>query len=288
MSEEETTALTLFRTDEPNAIVERASAQANALAKVIKKQRLAVNIGGREHVRIEGWTLLGTMLGVFPVVVWTRPYMDVGWEARVEARTLAGAIVGAAEAECLRLEDNWQDRPDYALRSMAQTRAVSKAMRLPLGFIMAMAGYEATPAEEMDGVKPSQAPRQAEGAEDLGTCPEHGPLTMGKFGIYCKTKVENNEWCKAWKDWADEWDGPDPLAPATAGETSPPENHLVAASEGQMAGLTALARTFTPPKKFWELEFPEATTDTGVTAAKVGAAKAQEVLDQYIQKAEQG
>jgi hypothetical protein len=32
---------------------------------------------------------------------------------------------------------------------MAQTRAVAKALRLCLGWIMALAGYEATPAEEM-------------------------------------------------------------------------------------------------------------------------------------------
>jgi hypothetical protein len=46
-------------------------------------------------------------------------------------------------------ERNWSHRDDYALRSMAQTRAVAKALRLCLGWIMSLAGYEATPAEEM-------------------------------------------------------------------------------------------------------------------------------------------
>jgi hypothetical protein len=32
---------------------------------------------------------------------------------------------------------------------MAQTRATSKALRQPLGFVMTLAGYAATPAEEM-------------------------------------------------------------------------------------------------------------------------------------------
>ena len=67
----------------------------------------------------------------------------------MEARTLAGALVGAAEAQVTRQEQNWRSRDDYALRSMAQTRATGKAMRLPLGFVMSLAGYEATPAEEM-------------------------------------------------------------------------------------------------------------------------------------------
>ncbi len=142
---------TLFRTDDPSEIVQRASAVAAELSKVLKDQRLTTNIQGREHVRVEGWTLLGTMLGVFPVVEWTRP-VDGGWEARVEARTLAGHVVGAAEAECLRSEKTWAKRDDYALRSMAQTRATSKALRGPLGFVVSLAGFDPTPEEEMPTV----------------------------------------------------------------------------------------------------------------------------------------
>jgi hypothetical protein len=108
---------------------------------------LISRISNRDHVKVEGWTLLGTMLGVFPVCVWTKERSD-GWEARVEARTLSGAIVGAAEAECLRSEKLWSNRDDYALRSMAQTRATSKALRQPLGFVMSLAGFDPTPAEE--------------------------------------------------------------------------------------------------------------------------------------------
>jgi hypothetical protein len=50
---------------------------------------------------------------------------------------------------CTRSEGKWRTAGDYAIRSMAQTRAVSKALRLPLGFIMQLAGYSATPAEEI-------------------------------------------------------------------------------------------------------------------------------------------
>lgn len=142
--------INLFRTDDPNEIVARATQTATALADVLKQQKLTSTISGREHVRVEGWTLLGTMLGVFPVCVWTRK-LDDGWEARVEARTLSGAVVGAAEAECLRSESLWKSRDDYAIRSMAQTRATSKALRQPLGFVVSLAGFEATPAEEMGG-----------------------------------------------------------------------------------------------------------------------------------------
>lgn len=138
----------LFRTEEPVEIIRRATETATALATVLRAQNLTVKIQNREHVRVEGWTLLGSMLGVFPVCEWTRKLED-GWEARVEARTLAGAVVGAAEAECLRTENTWKSRDDYALRSMAQTRATSKALRQPLGFVVSLAGFDPTPAEEM-------------------------------------------------------------------------------------------------------------------------------------------
>ena len=147
----------LFGVSEPAEVVRRASATATALAAVIRQKGLWTEISGKAHVHVEAWTMLGSMLGVFPVVVWTRRLEEPqGWEARVEARTLGGAIVGAAEAQCDRSEARWKSRDDYALRAMAQTRAVSRAMRAPLGFIVQLAGYDATLAEEMPG-EPSGA-----------------------------------------------------------------------------------------------------------------------------------
>lgn len=139
--------------ENPAGFVAGYVAVADELSRVIRDKKLSVKIRGRDHVRVEGWTLLGSMLGVFPVTVWSREMREdgvkIGWEARVEARTKDGAIVGAAEAECLYSESTWTGREDYALRSMAQTRATSKALRQPLGFVMTLAGFDATPAEEM-------------------------------------------------------------------------------------------------------------------------------------------
>lgn len=140
--------VSLFKTDDPAEVIVKATATADALKSVLKSRGLVQSISGKEHVKVEGWSLLGSMLGVTGVVTWTRP-VEGGWEARVEARTLDGRVIGAAEAECLRSERMWKQRDDYALRSMAQTRAMSKALRGPLGFVVHLAGYEATPAEEM-------------------------------------------------------------------------------------------------------------------------------------------
>lgn len=141
-------SVSLFRTDDPQEVVKRATGVATALRDVIQKQGLISEISGKKYPKCEAWTLCGTMLGIFPVLCWSRP-VEHGWEARVEARTRNGEIVGAAEAECLKTERNWSNRDDFAVRSMAQTRATAKALRMPLGFIMTLAGYEATPSEEM-------------------------------------------------------------------------------------------------------------------------------------------
>lgn len=138
----------LFRTDNPAEVLKRAQETADALMPVVRKQNLVSNIQGREHLRVEAWTTLGAMLGVTPVCEWTRK-LENGWEARVEARTLDGRVIGAAEAECLRDESTWKNRDDYALRSMAQTRATSKALASVLRFVATLGGAAGTPAEEM-------------------------------------------------------------------------------------------------------------------------------------------
>ena len=161
----------LFGDASPLAVVERATEIAKVLSAIIEDRQLYREISGRKHVYVEGWTLLGSMLGVFPIVEWTRKTED-GWEARVEARTLNGALVGSAETMCSRAESKWKSRDDYAIRSMAQTRASSKALRMPLGFVMTLAGYDATPSEEMD-FKDSGAGGGRGGSR--ATAPEYSP-----------------------------------------------------------------------------------------------------------------
>jgi hypothetical protein len=150
---------TLFGTDDPVLVVERATKIADALAGVIEAKQLFSMIRGRKHVRVEGWTLLGSMVGVFASVEWSRPLAyPPGFEARAVAHNVRGDELGAADAQCTRAEGRWADADDYAIRSMAQTRAISKVLRMPLGFIVELAGYSATPAEELE--EPQARPQQ--------------------------------------------------------------------------------------------------------------------------------
>jgi len=165
--------LTLFGTTDPTAVVERATQVAKALKDVLQSRKLIKRIGNREFVLLEGWSLLGSMLGVFAQIEWTRP-VDDGWEARAVVRTMGGSVVGGTEAMCTRREKTWQDRDDYAIRSMAQTRAMAKALRMPLGFIVQLAGYDPTPADEM--------PTDSEvGLPDIPEKPKPGQISIGQL-----------------------------------------------------------------------------------------------------------
>lgn len=159
--------VTLFGTDDPAAMIAQATKVADALMSVVRKKELAVKIGSKEYLLVEAWTCLGSLVGVYPRTVWSRQ-LDDGWEARVEAVTRDGAVVGAAEASCLRPERNWKNRDEYALRSMAQTRAMGKALRMPLGFVAVLAGFEATPAEEMPQTSSAGARTSKKGADPAG------------------------------------------------------------------------------------------------------------------------
>src|SRR5205823_1005741 len=123
---------TLFGTDDPEAVLAKAGTAAKALVSVAKSQKLVAKIQNKDYPLVECWTLLGSMLGVFPVVTETHKLTTDGggWEAYVEARTRNGEIVGGAWAQCTRSEKQWANRDDYAIRSMALTRATSKALRM--------------------------------------------------------------------------------------------------------------------------------------------------------------
>lgn len=145
----------LFGTADPLAVVEAAARYARPLADVIEAQGLYTAFRDRDgrqrkHVNVEGWALLASMLGVHVEVAWSRP-TDAGgggYEARANAYR-GPHLIGNAESMCTRDEPTWHNRQPYALRGMAQTRAISRALRGPLGMIVVLAGYDATPAEEM-------------------------------------------------------------------------------------------------------------------------------------------
>lgn len=144
---------TLFRTDDPAEALVRAKATATALADCIRGTKMVVSVQGKDYLTVEAWQTLGSQVGVTPVIVSTRKLTDPdGWEARCEARTFDGRTLGAADSMCLRDESRWKDADEFEVRSMAQTRAMSRALSSVLRFIPTLAGMGGTPAEEMGNV----------------------------------------------------------------------------------------------------------------------------------------
>lgn len=141
----------LVGADDPVAVIERSSRIATALGELILRRKLFTDIRGKKYVHLDGWQVAGTMLGVVAVVTETEP-IENGWKARAEARTLDGRVIGAAESICTRDEKRgpWKSAESYALIAMAQTRAMSRALRGPLGFILKLSGYESTTAEDAE------------------------------------------------------------------------------------------------------------------------------------------
>ena len=133
----------------PKLMAAAISDMASVLNDIIDKQEMFVKISGKKHVKVDGWCTLGTFLGVLPVEEEVKEE-GRGWYAKVNlVNKNNGMVIGGASSICTRDENRWKDAPDYAVRSMAVTRATGKAYRLAFSWIMCMAGYNPTPYEEM-------------------------------------------------------------------------------------------------------------------------------------------
>lgn len=197
----------IYLSTDPADQLNEARARAKVLVEVVREQGLAKSFGGgKPHVFVEGWQFLASQFGLIPEIEWTRELdTGAGWEARAALRRLSdGQIISTAEAECRTAERNWKGRDSYAVRSMAQTRAVSKVCRIALSSVMVMAGFNATPAEEMDGVY-DQGQTDSPKSPDEPHCPACLDVNGELVGVW-----ENDKrpfWkCKAKEDCA-AWDG---------------------------------------------------------------------------------
>lgn len=140
---------------EPQEVLEEARKAAAALQDVIKTKAKPVMMNGEQYLEFEDWQTVGKFYGVTAKVVDTE-YVEYGnakgFIARAVAiRVIDGMEISGAEAMCMNDEANWKAKPLFQLRSMAQTRACAKSLRNILAWVVVLAGYKTTPAEEMTG-----------------------------------------------------------------------------------------------------------------------------------------
>lgn len=126
---------------------------ARELAQFIKEMKLSMPVNGREYVNVEGWQYAGSRLGIVPIVESVTNVStadEVKYEAKVSLLDLkTGYTVGSGFSICSNREQGKKFYQEFAIMSMAQTRAIGKAYRNILAWIIRAAGYEPTPAEEM-------------------------------------------------------------------------------------------------------------------------------------------
>ena len=126
-----------------------ATRVADALKSVLESQNLIQTISGHNYVTVSGWSTLGTMIGIRVDIVSVEPFPTkarFGYKAKVELIDGRGNKVGEGEAIAT---SSGRQKEEHAVYSMAITRAVGKAFRLSLAWIMELAGYSSTPYEEM-------------------------------------------------------------------------------------------------------------------------------------------
>lgn len=163
---------------DPAAVLAEAKRAAEALRDIVSKKADPVVFNGERYLEFEDWATCARFFGVTAKVKSTSfvQYGDVvGFEATAEAIIMAtGQVISSGDAMCLNDEDKWSTRPKYEyqdqpdgkkkkikigdvsvplfqLRSMAQTRACAKALRIPFSWVVVLAGYKPTPAEELNG-----------------------------------------------------------------------------------------------------------------------------------------
>lgn len=200
--QQDSAAVALWGTNNPRGMTARMAEVADAIKDVLISRNLTQRIGDNNYVKVEGWSMVGAMLGVFPRTVsvemtehgvieaetvqkigrggkpYTKQYPRIDgaltYRAVVDLVARDGLVVGGAVSFASKHEEQWRDRDDNQVASMAQTRATAKAFRQSFGFVMPMAGYAATPAEEMGNLGQQSGPPAdwwtllADGIKDAG------------------------------------------------------------------------------------------------------------------------
>jgi hypothetical protein len=113
---------------------------AKDLAKFIKDNKLTTNVQGKEFVNVEGWQYAGSRLGIVPIVdhvINVSTDTELKYQAKVTLFDLRSQhTVGAGFAVCSNKESGKKFYQEFAIMSMAQTRAIGKAYRNCLAWII--------------------------------------------------------------------------------------------------------------------------------------------------------
>lgn len=163
---------------------DKLMAFAAPLAKFVKDKQLYTKIDKNIHVHVEGWQFAGLNMGLIPIITEvenlstdkqkTKSIPNYEWKdgqrqrngnkdiqvpdykyrATCELRNVNNnTVISRGVMLCSNDERGKENFDEYAIMSMAETRAIGKAYRnSPVCVLIKCAGYSSTPAEEMSSV----------------------------------------------------------------------------------------------------------------------------------------
>jgi len=208
----------------PDIVLENAMTAAKALIKVVSLKKKPVIMNGEQYLEYEDWQTCGQFYG-YTVKTGDAGPVEVdgvkGAKAHADLIDIkTGMYLGGAEAYCMRDEEHWNTRPKYEwqgegdnrkrvkigdeivpwfqLASMAQTRAGAKAFRNRLAWVVVLAGYKTTPAEEMTESTVSHAvkeKRTVDRSEHYCQIHDCNFFKKGKMKSYAHPIGDTGEWC---------------------------------------------------------------------------------------------
>lgn len=140
----------------PHPVVTKPQSQSEfeVFRTYVNGSKLAVDRGdGKIYLRAEAWLYLAKIKGVTPHCASTERYDGNGdlVSVKVECRLFdeLGTEISRSDMIASKNEVFLKNLDDFAVYGMAQTRAISRAIRDVYGYVARGAGFEATPAEEV-------------------------------------------------------------------------------------------------------------------------------------------
>jgi hypothetical protein len=165
-------------TTRPAELMQIATDVAAVCGEIVRKT--AILIKGRQYIRVEGWQALATAHGCIAgsqaVEEIDRGFRAIGELRRISDGALlatAEGFVGEDEVVWFGGPDKggkiWPARPEYAIRAMASTRAISRVCRSAFAHVVVLIDAElsTTPAEEMDNPIAADEPPKKSLTEDV-------------------------------------------------------------------------------------------------------------------------
>jgi hypothetical protein len=143
----------------PMEFLKRSKAVAKTIKKFLRQNPTQqLKLDGKKYPRVETWQFAAACFGYTAMVTSTEEIIsedgkELGFVSTAHTINSQGRVISGAEAACMHSETDWQGKPSFQLRSMAQTRSTAKTLRNVLAFVMVQAGLCGTPAEEMENRK---------------------------------------------------------------------------------------------------------------------------------------